>query len=359
MGFQDYISESEAAGLATVSPTTLARFADAGYLNIEHDSDGLRMFSRAEIEKVFSVPQKGSSTIVDLKEFSEVKEAIEAPASVIESNDELPDSSPSPNLSTAAPEHAPGVTPTERLADQIEVVRTPIINRQPAARVAESAVEPQTKSEPAEPSVLDAVAQSRPLGSAQSSPEGKSSPDGKSEAPLTKLTEELIRLQNIERDLQRFKVLVDMQERLLDSRELEIKEIKAERDWLRQRVERAEEKQDRDQLLLLSETQTIRKLVSNQEGKKSSFQYALEWFGFRAPSDSKSTALISAHSPSSRDVEISAPAVDSSVGRHQSVKSGVSSVRTKVESVAQESTSSTLVNREQPQDFDPPSFPSR
>jgi hypothetical protein len=80
-------------------------------------------------------------------------------------------------------------------------------------------------------------------------------------------------------ELDRLKNLVALQERILDLKDAEIADLRSQRDWLRSRVERLEEKSERDQILLLSETQTIRKLVSMHEGRKSALQNVLEWLG--------------------------------------------------------------------------------
>lgn len=42
----NFIPENEAASLAGVSVKTLIRFAEAGYLQTDKGSDGLRLFSR-------------------------------------------------------------------------------------------------------------------------------------------------------------------------------------------------------------------------------------------------------------------------------------------------------------------------
>src|SRR5262249_35141276 len=52
-----------------------------------------------------------------------------------------------------------------------------------------------------------------------------------------------------------------------------------------------EEKSERDQILLLSETQTIRKLMLIQEGRKSPLQMALEWLGIVKPAPSGSMMI--------------------------------------------------------------------
>jgi hypothetical protein len=80
-------------------------------------------------------------------------------------------------------------------------------------------------------------------------------------------------------EIKRLENLLAIQERILDSKEDEIADLRNQRTWLRQRIEKLEEKSDRDQLLLLSETQTIRSLISYQESRKSGFRQFLEWAG--------------------------------------------------------------------------------
>ncbi len=81
------------------------------------------------------------------------------------------------------------------------------------------------------------------------------------------------------REAARLRNVVALQERILDMKESEIADLRSQRDWLKARVERLEEKGERDQILLLSETQTIRKLVAYQESRRSPFQNILEWLG--------------------------------------------------------------------------------
>jgi hypothetical protein len=66
---------------------------------------------------------------------------------------------------------------------------------------------------------------------------------------------------------------------MLDSKDDEIADLRNQRAWLRERIEKLEEKSDRDQILLLQETQTIRQLIAVQESKKSVVQQVLEWIG--------------------------------------------------------------------------------
>jgi len=83
----------------------------------------------------------------------------------------------------------------------------------------------------------------------------------------------------LEQETARLHHLLEMQERILDSKDDEIADLRSQRAWLRERIEKLEEKAERDQILLLSETQTIRSLIAYQESKKSTFRQLLEWAG--------------------------------------------------------------------------------
>jgi hypothetical protein len=80
-------------------------------------------------------------------------------------------------------------------------------------------------------------------------------------------------------EIQRLRNLVTLQERILDMKESEIQDLRSQRDWLRTRVEKLEEKGDRDQVLLLSETQAIRQLIGLQQKRPSTIRSLLEWLG--------------------------------------------------------------------------------
>ena len=50
--------------------------------------------------------------------------------------------------------------------------------------------------------------------------------------------------------------------------------------WLQDRIERLEDKADRDQVLLMSETKMMAELINQQAQKPSIVQQTLEFFGF-------------------------------------------------------------------------------
>lgn len=234
MGFQDYVSETEAATIAGVSVATLNRFAETGYLQVEVEGDGLRLFSKAELATVFGVDVPGEASAVSLST--------------------TPMNRPTADRPTDAADEETGASDApQSLAQQVEVIQSP-------AREASPPVSTGTETE-----TTDTPRQASSSVSA---------------AATTELLEEYkVRIASLEKEAQRFRTLADMQERLLDMRENELKERTKERDWLRTRIEHLEEKQDRDQLLLLAETQTIRKLVSLEESRRSPFRAFLEWLG--------------------------------------------------------------------------------
>ncbi len=111
-----------------------------------------------------------------------------------------------------------------------------------------------------------------------------------------------------ERELQRLQNLIDIQERILDSKDSEIADLKSQRTWLQERIERLEEKSERDQILLLSETQTIRSLISYQENRRSPVRQLLEWIGVTRPeSETEGATTKTIRTPSahgSRAIEV-------------------------------------------------------
>ena len=98
------------------------------------------------------------------------------------------------------------------------------------------------------------------------------------QAPESSATPDLA-LTQLKDDYAKLKNLVALQERILDMKDSEIQDLRSQRDWLKTRVEKLEEKGDRDQVLLLSETQALRQLIGLQQKKPSTLRSLLEWLG--------------------------------------------------------------------------------
>lgn len=218
MAMHDFISEHEACSVTGMTPRTLQRFAEAGYLSVEIEHDGLRLYSKRQLGSVFGGP---------------VAQALgENPHPLDEADETKQDEDVIPPVSVDA-EIASIFTGQEPVSTPRVAVETPVAEAEIATETVRS-------------------------GKAAGNETGK--PD---------LAPEVARLQN----------LLTMQEKILDHKDSEIGELRRERDWLRARIERLEEKSNRDQLLLLSETQTIRRLIVMSESRKSTFRQMLEWCG--------------------------------------------------------------------------------
>ena len=200
----NFVSEAEAAAYAGVSIATLGRFAEAGYLQVDSDSPGLKRYSRDQISALFGITKPAAT------------------------------------------------------------VRTQESTSQPTEKVTEVFMAGKTK--PVE------VKESEPIRVEQQAlnPEPISPPESQ--------------MNQVEHDhileVERLRHLVKLHERILDLKDSELIGLKEQNEWLKKRIERLEEKADRDQLLLLSERQTFKKLLDNyHERQKSSVRLALEWLG--------------------------------------------------------------------------------
>lgn len=248
MGYQELVLGKEAESISGVSLTTLSRFVDAGYLQVEVDSEGVPWYSKTELLKLFKL-DGGVNTVpateipspakaqIDETEIASVREELET-ASEPASSDEL-------------------TTPVAPASEPLAIL---------------SAAAPTIQD--------DAMEASRPET-------GKALAEG-----------------DLRAELSRQKHLLELHERLLELREKQIADLKEQRDWLQKRVERFEEKSERDQILLVSETQTIRKLISLQEERKSNLRLALEWLGLAKPHESRKvggSAFIDVTSEKQRD----------------------------------------------------------
>ena len=98
-------------------------------------------------------------------------------------------------------------------------------------------------------------------------------------APLNE-RDELIQLRADKAVLERIN---EVNEKIIELREERIQEVSKERDWLRERVEKLEQKAERDQILLMSETQLLRQVMEQNAMQRSPVRKALEWIGLIDP----------------------------------------------------------------------------
>ncbi|MCB0333795.1 MAG: hypothetical protein KDD55_09875 [Bdellovibrionales bacterium] len=275
MGFENYISESEAANFAGVSVATLNRFAEAGYLEIETESDGLRLFSTRELGEVFGIKQDGFST---RKSFGHSESKLRSRQQIrtvepLDNDEETEDASQllskqsSPQEDTSS--YYSSVSP-EQESFSVDAEPQELTSRMASFISSSLAAKHAERISNTPRSTYGALFEEI------ITPESKATSANAHPAGTSIVLEQEQRITTLER-------VVEMQEKILDMRESEIESLKKERDWLRSRIERLEEKGDRDQLLLLSETQVIRQLVTAQKRSSSPIRAALEWFGLVEP----------------------------------------------------------------------------
>lgn len=240
MNREHLCTEEEAAHIAGVSPRTLLRFSEAGYLTIHAEPNGARMFERSQVQEIFGLASQSMP--------AHHEGPLTAPSTL------------SPTFQPCSSEIP--ATDTGGVSDQSEL-------------------SPPPGSESGQRNPLSHRLDTTPQAA----------------------SDEIARLRN----------LLALQERILDSKDDEIADLRNQRTWLRERIEKLEEKSDRDQILLLSETQMIRSLISYQESRKSTLRQLLEWVGvvrdearpgLPQPQQSDYQSQQSKGSPSSRTIEV-------------------------------------------------------
>lgn len=215
MNIREFISEERAASMAGVSPKTLLRFAEAGYLQMENDPGGTNRYLASEVKDLFG--------IMDQTFYDKLAEDLSQ------------DAAPSPAPTTA------------------------VVEQTYSAEVVDS---PQSLVWDDEPKQVEQTVTHVETSAATTSNEAN-----------VALKAELLRLRN----------LMQLQEKILDLKDQQIEKLSQECSWFKTRIEKAEQKGERDQLLLLSESQTVRRLVMIQESRRSPFRAALEWLGVVNP----------------------------------------------------------------------------
>lgn len=262
----DYLSDSESARICGVSINTLNRFISTGYLKVEHDHDGLRLFSKNQLKRVFGVNEAAFSKVQPLRNVIQSNAALkvepEAEATPLESS---PKEEPkTPHLKIVSPILAN--TTTERLAEAKEDPREPTTIKKSLET-----------AEPSDYSTTKSISE---------------------QAVVSELNRQIdtlsVKINDLERDLElkdaeknKFENVITLLEKMLDIRESEIDSLKRQQKWLEERVEKMEERSQREQLLLLAESETVRKLVIFQ--KRSPVRAALEWLGLAEPTDTRTT----------------------------------------------------------------------
>ena len=97
-------------------------------------------------------------------------------------------------------------------------------------------------------------------------------------------SQELLQLQA---EVAKLTALSELHEKYISFKESEVKSLTDERDWLRTRIEKLEDKAERDQVIMVSLSETQRGLLNQLDKKRSTLQLALEWVGIILPANEK------------------------------------------------------------------------
>lgn len=206
----ELINEQEAAKMARVSASTLARFAEAGYFQVETRGQD-RLYSKRALASVFGVTFSDPSS------------------------------------------HKENVIPFPQQGAQMSE----------AAKSDESAHPVSAATSTPHPEIVENRPEAEPVDPIWGTPVQ---------------TDRTSQKNSLGEDAH-FQQIMEMHADILSRQEREIEGLKTEREWLRRRIEKLEEKAERDQVLLLSEAQTVKQLIQLQSQKKSTMRLALEWFG--------------------------------------------------------------------------------
>lgn len=221
----EYVSEEEAQKLCGVSKSTLTRFQEAGYLTHSPAAGGSVQFLRSELVKLFQIP-----------------------------NSSIPDNR---RTTTKQSEES-----SRKVAGEIRPKRSRLEQQIEKTAVSAPVADEVTKEEKVQPVVQEKQIESEPVLTAEK--KSAKSDSSEDESP----------------DTIRLKSLVHLLERLLETKESALEKALEEVAWLRLRIEKLEEKGDRDQMLLLTELRTVAALIEPAEEKRSLFSGALRRLGF-------------------------------------------------------------------------------
>lgn len=242
VSFENYISESEAVSISGVSVDTLRRFVETGHLAIESDGDGLKLYSKDGIQKLFGLatlkrPSKSKSAPVTISEVNSVEQ---------------------PRIVNSEP-----LRSMHRV--KVDVVgtttRSNIQTREPESASEQQNQVPETNSA-THLRVLD----------------GGVLPDEPKQEPNSTA------IRTMEREIFKLERITSMQEELLKVKDCQIedlrgqlKKLEEQSNWLKSRIEKMEISSERDQFLIMAKTDTVMKLITQR--KRSTVRAALEWLG--------------------------------------------------------------------------------
>ena len=246
----DFLDENTAAAASGLSIRTLQRFAETGYFQVRIGNDGARLYPKNELEKTLGCTLNIS-----------IGTDAAAPSPAIEPNKTI-----EVTLASTAPQKLEDDAVLQTEANQLNTAPADLKDPSKAQETGrpEKPLEPRSASE----SHREFVEQIPPL-----------SPSSGEMASRLYLLQLERKSQSLEEELSRQKSVNAMQDKLLDMKEKELDDLRAQRDWLKVRIQGLEDQSNRFQVLMLNEMQMTSKLVKIQLEKRSGISRALTWLG--------------------------------------------------------------------------------
>jgi len=244
---KQYFTELEAASAAGVSPDTIREFISLGVLRLQDGQGDTKFLVRDDLLAAFHT-LKAEETLAE------------------------PTAARPPTEETTTSRLQNG--PTKQAIPEQAILEQAILER--ADPEQHQLEQPQNGASLEE--TVHSIEATEPTTSTSQSVESQqaSSPQREQAAPSTPINSD--RIQQSSSAVEGEALIEHRSFELLDlncSLREQIEMLKQERDWLRKRVEILEVRSERDQLLLLSETKTVQKLLPSP--KKSFWAFALPW----------------------------------------------------------------------------------
>jgi hypothetical protein len=231
------LTQDQAAKLAGVGHDTIERYRDLGLLRMYNSDGGEERFSEEDIKLLFN--------------------------SKIRPRSSSPDSKMEGTSKTDSDKEASEKTP---LTNKIVLEST---GEEELPRLKDIIREAEHKTSKEAPKESPTIRLNNPV---QSSQESAPSSEEEEEIQSSQYTSSHHQIQRQSNDISSIELL-ELTRTLKDQLEI----VKEERNWLRKRIEKLESLSEREQMLRMSESDTIRTLIAQREPKKSPWSFLLSW----------------------------------------------------------------------------------
>jgi len=273
------LSQDESALLAGVCTDTIKRYRDLGLLRV-YTNNGNEQFSEDDIRLLFNARIKAKSTEPEKAPIQTTPKSTETDSHLNEEK--------LPRLQDIVREASIKSSETSKMSNKPEPLSRSVEIKSEIHSTSSETEQGNTIFE-AKPAEINSTG-IKPQGSKPVMPDGIASDTSLSLEKITysdshnnEDTQYFSRQRRQQSDFNSIELL-EITRSLKDQLEI----VKEERNWLRKRIEKLESQTEREQMILMSETETIRSLVHQQEAhfkksKQSPWSFLLSWTNPKEP----------------------------------------------------------------------------